>query len=154
MRLASFPSGREEVDDLFNRFFGDTQPFFTRTSPLLRGSGHDVPTDVFHSDGRLVIRMDLPGVERDDVEITVQDNVLVINGHRDFPYQGEDLRFLRRGTFYGDFTQRVTLGKGLEMDSITARFEKGVLELAIPYAEEVKPRKIEIEGSETKELPS
>ena len=153
MRLASPTSVRDEVDDLFGRFFGD-QALLGRTGPGVRASGFDVPTDVFRTGTHLVIRMELPGVSPDDVEVTVQDNVLVINGSRSFPYQGEDIRFLRRGSFYGDFTQRVMLGKGLQLDTIGARFDDGVLEMKIPYAEEVQPRKITIESGDTKELPA
>ena len=152
MRLASFPAPREEVDDLFDRFFGGGQALLGRATPMLRTSGFEVPTDVFHSEGELVIRMDLPGVDRDDIEVTVQDGVLVINGSRRFPYKADEVRFLRRGTLYGDFTQRVSLGRGLQTEDITARFESGVLELRVPHAEEVKPRKIEVQSGEMKEL--
>lgn len=124
-------------DDLFNRFL----------EPTLRwpSGGFEVPTDVFSTDDKLVVRMDLPDVKSEDVEVTVQEQTLVINGTRRFPYEGKDLRFLRRGTFYGDFTQRIQLGKGLDVEKINARYDNGVLELTIPYAEEVQPRKIQIE---------
>ena len=126
-----------EWEDLFNRFLEPGMKWPT--------GGFDVPTDVFSTDDKLVIRMDLPDVKSEDVEVTVQENTLVINGTRRFPYEGKDLRFLRRGTFYGDFAQRVQLGKGLDVEKINARYDNGVLELAIPYAEEVQPRKIAIE---------
>ena len=136
MRLSSFPTATGEWDDLVRRFIGSEA-----TWP---SGGYRVPTDVFHMDGMLVIRMDLPGVNPDDVEVTVQDNVLIINGTRGFPFDADKVRFLRRGTFYGDFTQRVALGKGLDVEKIQARHNNGVLELMVPHAEEVKPRKIEI----------
>ena len=136
MRLSSLSTPTTEWDDLVRRFMG--------SEPTWPSGGYRVPTDVFHMDGTLVIRMDLPGVDADDVEITVQDGVLIINGTRGFPFDAEKVRFLRRGTFYGDFTQRVALGKGLDVDKIQARYNNGVLELMVPYAEEVKPRKIEI----------
>jgi HSP20 family protein len=126
-----------EWDDFFNRF--------VEPGPKWPTGGFDVPTDVFSTDDKLVIRMDLPDVKSEDVEVTVQESTLVINGTRRFPYEGKDLRFLRRGTFYGDFAQRVQLGKGLDVEKINARYENGVLELTIPYAEEVQPRKIAIE---------
>jgi HSP20 family protein len=84
-------------------------------------------------------------VSPEDVEVTVQENTLLVNGSRRFPYDRDKVRWVRRGTFYGDFTQRVALGKGLDTDKITARFANGVLELTIPYAEEVQPRRIQIE---------
>ncbi len=134
------------MEDLWERFFG--------SSPTVLTQGRwEVPTDVFHVKDALVIRMELPGVRPEDVEVTTQDNNLVINGTRRFPHEGEDVRFLRRGSFYGEFTQRIALGRGLALDRISARYDNGILELRVPYTEEVQPRKIEVEvGTGQKEL--
>jgi HSP20 family protein len=140
MRPGTITSGRSDIDELWQRVFGSESP-----TPMWQSGGYEVPTDVFHTEDALVIRMDLPEVNADQVDVTVQENVLLINGSRRFPYDAERVRFVRRGTFYGDFTQRVALGKGLDVERITARYEGGVLELRIPYAEEVQPRKIAIE---------
>jgi HSP20 family protein len=144
MRLSTWNS-RNDFDEMWQRFFGSEVD-----RPLWQSGTYDVPTDVFHTDDSLVIRMDLPEVSADEVDVSVQDNVLLINGTRKFPYDAESIRFVRRGTFYGDFTQRVALGKGLDVDKISARYEGGVLELRIPYAEEIQPRKIAIEVGEPK----
>lgn len=139
MRLGTFTNGRSDVDDLFGRVFG------LETPAQWASGGYRVPTDVFHSDDRLVIRMDLPGVSPDDVDVTVQEGTLIVNGKRSFSNDATEIRFMRRGIFYGDFTQRVALGKGLDVDKISASYDNGVLELTIPYSEEVQPRKIEID---------
>ena len=139
MRPGSIMDTRRTFEDLVNSFWG------SNPGTQVPMSAHDVPTDVFHSEDRLVIRMDLPGVRPDDVEVTVQENVLLINGTRHFNWDADKVRFVRRGSFYGDFTQRVALGKGLDLERISARFDNGVLELSIPYAEEVQPKKISIE---------
>lgn len=145
MRFGSIASPRSEWDELFNRFF--TEPTHTWAGT------HQVPTDVFHTEDSLVIRMDLPGVDPNDVEVTVQENVLLINGRRNFAWDADKVRFVRRGTFYGDFTQRVALGKGLDVESIAANYDNGVLELRVPYMEEVQPKKVSIEvGSGQKQL--
>lgn len=147
MRLGTFTNGRADIDDLFGRVFG------LDGAPQWSTGGYSVPTDVFHSDERLVIRMDLPGVSPDDVDVTVQENTLIVNGKRSFPHEANDVRFMRRGIFYGDFTQRVALGKGLDVERISASYDNGVLELSIPYSAEVQPRKIEIDfGSAQKSL--
>ena len=137
-------SPRSEWDELFNRFFTEPSQAWT--------GGYQVPTDVFHTEDSLVIRMDLPGVSPDDVEVTCQENVLLINGKRNFAWDADKVRFVRRGTFYGEFTQRVALGKGLNVESIAAHYDNGVLELRIPYMEEVQPRKISIEVGSQKAL--
>lgn len=141
MRVGSLLNGRSDpFEDLFQRFFDDAR--------LMRGfpvGGYEVPTEIFHAGDKLVIRMDLPGVDPNDVEVTVQDNNLLVNGTRRFPYEADKVRFVRRGTFYGDFTQRVALGRGLDTNRISARYDNGVLEVTIPYTEDVQPRKIAIE---------
>ena len=147
MRVNNLVSGRGEFEDLVGRFFGDS-----RTGLWPQG-GYEVPTEVFRTSEKIVVRMDLPGVNPDDVEVTMQESTLVINGKREFPYKAEDVQFMRRGTFYGDFTQRVSLGKGLNTDEINARYDNGVLEFSIPFAAEVQPKRIAIEvGKETKQL--
>jgi len=149
MRVNNLVSGRTDFDELVQRFLGDNR------LPWPQG-GYEVPTEVFHAgDDRIVVRMDLPGVNPDDVEVTVRESTLIINGKRDFPYKADDIQFVRRGTFYGEFTQRVTLGKGLNTDEIKARYDNGVLELSIPYAADVQPKRIAIEvGEEAKQLTS
>lgn len=147
--MRAFPTGRTEFDEMVQRLFGQEA-----STPVWPSGGYSVPTDVFHADDRLVIRMDLPGVDPDEVDVTVQENNLLINGRRRFPFEADKVRFTRRGTFYGDFTQRVALGKGLDVERIGARFDNGVLEVAIPYAEEVQPRKIAIDTSSNKALTS
>lgn len=147
--MRAFPNGRSEFDEIVSRFFGHDP-----SAPVWPSGGYSVPTDVFHTEDRLVIRMDLPGVDPEEVEVTVQESTLLINGRRRFPFEADKVRFTRRGTFYGDFTQRVQLGKGLDVEAINARFENGVLEVAIPYAAEVQPRKIAIETTDARALTS
>lgn len=137
MRFGTIPSPRSDWDEMFNRFFGEPAQAWA--------GGYQVPTDVFHTEDNLVIRMDLPGVDPNHVEVTVQENVLLINGRRNFAGDADKVRFIRRGTFYGDFTQRVALGKGLNVEAISASYDNGVLALTIPYVEEVQPRKIAID---------
>ncbi|MBA3350698.1 MAG: Hsp20/alpha crystallin family protein [Actinobacteria bacterium] len=130
---------RPEAEDIFQRLFG-IEP--NRVWP---SGGYSVPTDIYRSNDRMVVRMDLPGVSPGHVDVTAQENVLVVNGRRDLPLSEENVQFLRRGTFYGEFTERITLGRGLDSEKISARFDNGVLELSIPYAQEVHPRKISID---------
>jgi HSP20 family protein len=140
MNQAALGDRSNDFEHLIDRFFG------SRPESRWPMGGYEVPTDVFHTEDKLVIRLDLPAVNPDEVEVNVQENILLINGKRHFPYDAENIRFVRRGTFYGDFTQRVALGKGLDVDGITARYDGGVLELSIPYAPEVQPKRISIEG--------
>lgn len=133
---------RPEAEDIFQRFFG------VEPSRVWPSGGYSVPTDIYRTGDKMVVRMDLPGVSPQEVEVTAQESVLVINGQRELPVTEENVQFLRRGTFYGEFTERITLGRGLDTEKISARFDNGVLELSIPYAQEVRPRKISIDVGE------
>jgi HSP20 family protein len=148
MRGVSPLDTRGAFDEMVRNFLGESGPRWNG------GAGYEVPTDVFHLDDKLVIRMDLPGVDPNEVEVTVQENTLLINGTRRFNWDADKIRWVRRGTFYGDFTQRVGLGKGLNLEGINARFDNGVLELSIPYAEEVQPRRISIDVGDQAALSS
>lgn len=145
MRRGSLIGTRPDFDELWRGFFGEDAPAWPN-------GGYQVPTDVFHLGDRLVIRMDLPGVDPGDVDVSIQENVLLVNGTRRFGHDAENTRFVRRGAFYGDFTQRIALGKGLNTDKVSARYDKGVLELVIPYADEVQPKKIEVAIGDQAEL--
>ena len=131
---------------------GRSDPFGEMFRLLDRGSespwpagGYTPPTDVFVTDSKVIVRIDVAGVRPDDVEVTCEGSTLVINGKRDFPYDPEVTRFLSRGIFYGEFAQRVQLGDRLDTGNIGARYDNGVLEVTIPFAEEAKPRSIQIE---------
>ena len=114
------------------------------SSPWPSG-GYTPPTDVFTTEGKVVVRIDVAGVRPDDVEVTCQERTLVVNGKRDFPYDAEETRFLSRGIFYGDFAQRIELGDRLDTANVSARYDNGVLEVTIPFAEEAQRRTIQIE---------
>ncbi len=136
-------------EDLFDRFLGPS------AAPAWTSGRWEVPTDVFQTEDGLIIRMELAGVNPDDVELTSQENNLVINGTRRFPYDAEKVQFLRRGSFYGDFTQRVSLGRGLALDRVSARYDNGVLEITAPFSEEIQPKRVQIEvGGGAKQLQS
>jgi HSP20 family protein len=139
---------RDIFDDLTRRFFDPDWE-----SPTWSG-GYDVPTDIFSLDDKVVVRLDLAGVDPDDVELTTQQSSIVVNGRRDFPYAASKVRFLARGMFHGHFTKRINLGAGLKLDSVKARYDNGVLELTIPFREEVQPKRIQIESSGDKALTS
>jgi HSP20 family protein len=137
-----------EWDDFVRRFF-ERGPLGQVWSPA---GGYEVPTDVFVTEDKLVVRLELPGVNPDDLDVHVQDNALIINGTRNFEWDPEKVRWVRRGVFYGDFTQRIALPQGLNTENITARYQDGILELTLPVAEEVKPKKISIETGERKAI--
>ncbi len=101
--------------------------------------------DIKEEKDRFVIRADVPGVKPDDIEITMEDGVLTIDGHRESEKneEGSDSRRTERAS--GRFFRRFTLPDTANAEGISARSEHGVLELSIPKHAKVMPRRINID---------
>lgn len=107
-----------------------------------------IPMDAYRKDDSFLIRLDLPGVSADGVDLTVEDNVLTIKADRRPPPNTEGIEPVITERPYGTFTRQVFLGSNLDTEHIRAEYEAGVLTLAIPVAEHAKPRRIEVTARE------
>ncbi len=145
--LDSFQS---DMNRLFDSFFG-------RREGNGGGSGYGrrwIPAmDLVETEGDLVLRADLPGLNRDDIEIEVKDNALTVSGERKADHEEKGEGFYRVERAFGSFSRSLDLPRGIEPGAVRARFDKGVLEVRIPKPEERKPTRVEI-GGEERELES
>ncbi len=93
-----------------------------------------------------VIEIDLPGIKKEDIEITTEDNVLTISGERKYKDEVKEDDYYKIESAYGKFSRSFTLPEKVDADKITAESKNGVLEVVIPKAaeEEKQPKKIEI----------
>lgn len=111
---------------------------------------HTMPIDAYRDGDQFVIRVDLPGVDRDSIELTAEKNVLTVRAERTWkPEEGQDVVVAERPQ--GSFSRQLFLGESLDIDRVTASYDQGVLTLVVPVAEQAKPRRVEIaEGSGAK----
>jgi HSP20 family protein len=152
----------EDMDRLFDQFgFGRTGlgpvpstsallgPSTRGGSPLL-GQGASSPwspqVEVFRRGEQLVVRADVPGVNKDDLQVSVEDDVLTIRGERRDEQEEREEGFYRSERSYGEFFRAIPLPEGTDAGRCEARYEDGVLEvtLPVPKQEERKPRRIEV----------
>lgn len=103
--------------------------------------------DVIERSDAYEISGDLPGIDPAQVEITVQDSTLTISGSREFSSEVDDEQVHRVERRYGAFSRSLALPKNVSADKIDAAFDKGVLFVRVPKAEEVKPKKISIKAA-------
>jgi HSP20 family protein len=103
--------------------------------------------DLVETDEHFVLRADLPGMTEADVNIELEDNVLTVSGERKAEHEEKREGFYRVERAFGSFARSLTLPKGIDPESVTAGFDKGVLEVRVPKPEQRKPRKIEIATS-------
>jgi HSP20 family protein len=112
-----------------------------------------MPMDAYRKDDSFLLQLDLPGVAPESIELTVEDNVLTISAERPVPPKGDSVESVIAERTFGTFARQVVLGKTLDSDRIEASYEGGVLTVAIPVAEQAKPRRIEVSvGSDHREL--
>lgn len=103
------------------------------------------PLEAFHSKDDLVVRLDLPGVHPEDVDISVHDNALVIRGERHFDVDGiEEGHFVRRERGYGQFERQILLPEGTDAGAVQASFDLGVLEVRVPHPVTKQPTRVPI----------
>ena len=141
MALVRWDPGREvdtlqsEVNRIFDTFFGANETRSRRWVPAM---------DLVETDDHLVLRADLPGLKREDVEIELKDGVLTVSGERKAEQQDRSEGFYRVERAFGSFSRSLSLPKGTDAGRVTAEFEDGVLEVRIPKPEETKPVRVEI----------
>lgn len=95
--------------------------------------------DVFEKDNRLVTRVDLPGLKKEDVKVEVSDGALMISGERKSEVEEKKDDYYRCERNYGSFYRAVPLPKGVKFDDINATFNDGVLEVSVPLPTQSKP---------------
>jgi HSP20 family protein len=100
--------------------------------------------DVLETDEAYQIAAELPGVRKEDVEITVENNVLSLKGDRKFEKEVNKGSYHRIERLYGSFARSFTLPSRVAQDRVEAKFDNGVLMLTIPKVAEARPKKIEI----------
>ncbi len=134
------------VDDMFGSLMRRPRG---QQGAQLEGVTEWVPAiDVATKDADLVIRAELPGVKQDDVDITLQNDVLTISGERKAEQEEERGGYHVRERRYGSFSRSLALPEGLDESKIHARYDNGVLEVTVEGAAAVQePKRIQIEGS-------
>ena len=123
---------------LWEPFF--RMPFFSEENQAARWNP---PVDVLEENDRIVVKVEVPGIEEKDLRVTFEDGILTIAGERQFERR-DDRSYHRIERAYGSFTRTFTLPRSIDAAQINAAYRNGVLEVSIPKKEESKPKQIQI----------
>ena len=104
--------------------------------------------DIFENKDSLVLEAELPGMNREDFELSFENNVISLRGERKFEKTTEGDNYHRIERSYGEFTRSFTLPQTVTADGATAEFQNGILRVSLPKREETKARKIEVTGGD------
>src|SRR5215218_3220967 len=100
--------------------------------------------DISERKDAYLVTVELPGVEADDLDITMEDGLLTIQGERQFTSESSEEQFHRIERRYGAFRRAITLPAQVQAEQIEASFDNGVLQIVVPKMEEAKPKRIQV----------
>ena|SRR6056297_184154 len=129
----------EEVERMLRQAFGD------RDVPSSAGA-FTPALDVEETEDHFVLHIELPGVAAEDVEVSLEENVLTVSGERGFYREKDAEGFRRIERHFGRFHRAVRLPDRVAGDKVEATYKDGMLTISVPKAEEAKPRRIEIQS--------
>jgi HSP20 family protein len=129
---------RDEIDRLFESPLTD----LARTSQIL--SGWTPALDLYEDKDNFVVKAELPGMKREDIEVSLHEGSLSISGERKSEEKHADAEVYRTERFFGRFQRTVTLPTPVAAANVKAAYKDGVLTITLPKTEEAKPKQIEV----------
>ena len=133
--------------DSFRGASGELAQFFNGREAGMAGPAEWVPSvDIINDREHYEVHADVPGVDPQDIDVSLEGSVLTISGHRKTQTTEESAGYTRTERSYGSFSRSFTLPDTAAAEDISAKIEHGVLKLHIPKKQQVLPKKIKIEG--------
>lgn len=130
---------RESMDKLF-------EEFFTRRPDRARAPVVWQPAiEAFETDGDVIVRAELPGIDPKQVEITVTNDTLTIKGDAKTEQEEKGRNYYRRELRYGSFVRSLALPSGVQGDAAKASYKNGILEIRVPKSERAKPKSVKVD---------
>jgi len=132
---------QKQMNQLFD-FSLSRNPFNDTT---LLGGQWAPAIDVYDSKDNLLIKADLPGLSKDEIEVSIQDNNLLLKGEKKKDKEINEENYFKTERFYGSFFRTIPLPSAVDSANVDAKYEDGVLTLTLPKKEESKPKQITID---------
>jgi HSP20 family protein len=133
------------IQQRFNRIFEEsfapfTFPIEENLSAMTRASS----CNIYETDNEIVVKAELPGVKKEDLKVSMDNNTLLIRGERKFEEEIKRENYHRIEQRYGKFQQSFRLSTGIDVTAIVAEFKDGVLHVTLPKVEEAKAKTVEV----------
>ena len=127
-----FMPKRYDIDDFFDDFIPSVDRF---------SKSSQMKCDIYEKDGKYNIEMDIPGYDKKDISIEVDNDVLTVTASKEKEENDESKNYIRRERYYGTFSRSFNLGNDVDLENIDAEFVKGMLKITIPKTEEKSSKK-------------
>ena len=150
MNVVKYDPFRElrSLQDEMTRLFTGVAPAGYSREDMLNGAWSP-KVDIFENKENLVLEAELPGMNRDDFELSIENNVITLKGERKFEKKTDGDNYHRVERSYGSFTRSFTLPQTVTAEGAKAEFNNGILHVSLPKREETKARKIEVLGGDS-----
>ena len=146
---------RREFSTLQDRVNRILRESFTPQSPeeALTTSNFAPPVDVYEDEHNITLKIEVPGIDEKDIDVTIDNNTLTVRGERRLEKEEKEENFQRVERQYGSFTRSFTLPNTVNPEQISAHYDKGVLKILLAKKAEAKPKqiKVNVEGEKTLE---
>ena len=135
----------EDFDRIMDRFFGRPMRGFWRMRPTMRHLDEWLPDmDVFEQEGKIVVRFDLPGMKREDIDVAVEGDMLVVRGQRQEEKEVKEESYYCAERAAGAFYRSIRIPEGTNPEAIEASYKDGVLEVRVSRPTTAEPRKLKV----------
>lgn len=133
-----------QMQDRMSRVFDETLSRIWKEEGMIRGVWSP-PVDILERENELILKVDLPEVSQNDVDIKVEENTLIIQGERKFIKETSDENYIQIERPYGNFHRTFNLPRMIDQERIKAALKDGVLRVFLPKKEEIHPKQILVE---------
>jgi len=131
------------LQDRMNRLFDDAgRPW--RTDEPAATTSWSPSVDIFETEGEIVVKAELPGMDRKDIQLNLENNVLSLRGERKFQKETKDDNYHRIERSYGVFSRAFSIPATVDEERIRADYKDGVLKIVLPKKDQAKPKQIKI----------
>lgn len=133
------------IEERMRRFFGEGFDPFKKLAEENWSLATWSPTcDIYENDNEIVVKAELPEVKKEDVNVSIDNNILTIRGERKFSEETKKENYHRLERSYGEFFRSFTLPAFVDAGKVNAEFKDGMLRVTMPKREEAKPKQIEV----------
>lgn len=133
------------IQERMNQIFEDALARSRGREEGLRTGMWTPAVDIYENSDFVVVKAELPGVEKDRISVEVKDGILSLRGERKFEKEVKEESYHRIERSYGSFQRSFSLPVSVDQDQVTARFEDGILEVKLPKKEKAKPKQIQVD---------
>jgi len=133
-----------QFEDRFRRFFEGNEPFRTFGEENWSLATWAPVCDIYETDNEIVVKAELPEVKKENVHVSIENNVLTIRGERKFSEETKKENYHRVERSYGEFMRSFTLPTFIDPNKVNAEFKDGMLHVTLAKREEAKPKQVEV----------